>query len=59
MFVIQDLPGVTAVSDFNRAEGDIISFQGTGLTPFESVFGVNVFQTATVSKIIVDADTQM
>jgi Ca2+-binding RTX toxin-like protein len=60
VFVIQDLPGVTAISDFNRAEGDIIRFQGTALTSFSSlVFGVNVFNDPSGVKIIVDADTQV
>src|SRR5262245_20285553 len=60
MVDIRDLHGVTAVSDFNRAEGDIVSFQGTVLTSFSSlVFDVNVFNDASGVKIIVDADTQM
>jgi hypothetical protein len=60
VFAIQDLPGVNAVADFNRGDGDIISFQGTGLTSFSSlVLNVNMFQTGYGTLIIVDADTQV
>jgi Ca2+-binding RTX toxin-like protein len=60
IFVIQDLPGSTAVADFNRAEGDVISVQGTGLKSFaDLVPNVNTFVVGYGVLIVVDADTQL
>jgi Ca2+-binding RTX toxin-like protein len=37
LFVVQNLPGANVIQDFNRAEGDLIYLQGTGLTSFADV----------------------
>jgi hypothetical protein len=41
-----------------RAEGDVISFQGTGLNSFAAVLA-NSFQVGYGVLVIVDADTQV
>ena len=37
VFAIQNIAGANVIQDFNRAEGDLISLQGTGLTSFADV----------------------
>ena len=58
LFGVQDLPGVIMIQDFSRAEGDVISVQGTAFTSFAQVLDVTT-NSGNFCVVTIDSDTSV
>jgi Ca2+-binding RTX toxin-like protein len=57
-FVVHNVPGATLIADFNRAEGDHIRLQDTGLNSFADVLS-HTTDYGSFSVITIDSDTNI
>jgi RTX calcium-binding nonapeptide repeat (4 copies) len=57
-FVVHNLPGCNVIEDFNRAEGDQIRLQDTGLNSFADVLS-HTYDYDSFSIISIDTDTSI